>query len=239
MTTRAGCRARVPGGQMWIQVATTASVIVLALIAAVVSYGHMHTLALRHGEGQWASALIPLSVDGMIVAASMALLLDSRLGRKGGRLPWALLIVGALASVTANVAVAEPTITGRVIAAWPSFALTCSYELLMRQVRQLGPVRNDNPKQSRTGKQRQPRRTREHQRPASVPPAAVPAGATVNGSADSPRADRSLQRKAWQWALAHRRPDGSLPSGGEVARQFQRSPRWGRLVKNTGLEGQL
>jgi hypothetical protein len=85
----------MPRGQMWIQVATTASVIVLALIAAVVSYGHMHTLALRHGEGQWASALIPLSVDGMIVAASMALLLDSRLGRKGGRLPWALLIVGA------------------------------------------------------------------------------------------------------------------------------------------------
>src|ERR1700726_2507455 len=128
-------------GQAWIQATTTASVIVLAVIAAVVSYGHMHALALRHGEGTWASALIPLSVDGMIVAASMSLLLDSRLGHRGGVLPWVLLIAGAAASLGANVAVAEPTLTGRVIAAWPSFALTASYELLMRQVRQSASVR--------------------------------------------------------------------------------------------------
>jgi hypothetical protein len=38
-------------------------------------------------------------------------------------LPWALLAVGGVASLAANVAVAEPTATGRVIAAWPSFAL--------------------------------------------------------------------------------------------------------------------
>jgi hypothetical protein len=107
-------------------------VVLLAGIAAVVSYGHMHLLALRHGEGGLASALIPLSVDGMIVAASMSLLLDSRLGRHGGVLPWALLIIGALASLGANIVVAEPTAAGRVIAAWPSFALTASYELLMR-----------------------------------------------------------------------------------------------------------
>jgi hypothetical protein len=128
-------------GQEWIQAAITASVILLAVIAAVISYGHMHMLALRHGEGAWASALIPLSVDGMIVAASMSLLLDSRLGRGGGILPWALLLIGAMASLGANIAVAEPTLTGRVIAAWPSFALTASYELLMRQVRQSASVR--------------------------------------------------------------------------------------------------
>jgi hypothetical protein len=40
-----------------------------------------------------------------------------------------------VASLAANVAVAEPTATGRVIAAWPSFALIAAYELLMRQVR--------------------------------------------------------------------------------------------------------
>jgi hypothetical protein len=47
--------------------------------------------------------------------------------------PWALLVVGSVASLAANVAAAEPTATGRVIAAWPSFALIASYELLMRQ----------------------------------------------------------------------------------------------------------
>src|SRR6266536_1788356 len=66
----------------WIRRTTTASVLLLAGIAAVVSHTHMHTLALQHGEGAWASALIPLSCDGMIVAASMALLSDSR---RGGR----------------------------------------------------------------------------------------------------------------------------------------------------------
>jgi hypothetical protein len=44
-------------------------------------------------------------------------------------MPWALLVAGSVASLAANVAVAEPTMIGRVIAAWPSFALTASYGL--------------------------------------------------------------------------------------------------------------
>jgi hypothetical protein len=71
----------------------------------------------------------------MIVAASTTLLADSRSGTRGGVLPWALLVIGSVASMAANVAVAEPTSIGRVIAAWPSFALTASFELLTRQVR--------------------------------------------------------------------------------------------------------
>jgi hypothetical protein len=71
----------------------------------------------------------------MIVAASTTLLAESRSGGRGGMLPWALLVIGSVASLAANVPVAEPTATGRVIAAWPSFALIASYELLMRQVR--------------------------------------------------------------------------------------------------------
>lgn len=42
------------------------------------------------------------------------------------------MVVASVASLAANVAVAEATPTGRVIAAWPSFALIASYELLMR-----------------------------------------------------------------------------------------------------------
>ncbi len=61
-------------GDYLVRCTTTASVALLAVIAAVVSYGHMHALVLSHGEGAWASALIPLSVDGMIVASSMSLL---------------------------------------------------------------------------------------------------------------------------------------------------------------------
>jgi hypothetical protein len=59
----------------------------------------------------------------MIVAVSATLLADSRSGSRGGFLPWALLVVGSVVSLAANVAVAQPTTIGRVIAAWPSFAL--------------------------------------------------------------------------------------------------------------------
>jgi hypothetical protein len=114
---------------------TTLSVIVLAVIAAIVSYKHMYLLVRRYGETSWTAALLPISVDGMIAASSMSLLLDSRYGRRSGFLPWALLIIGSAASLAANVAVAEPSAVGRLIAGWPSCALIGSYELLMGQIR--------------------------------------------------------------------------------------------------------
>jgi hypothetical protein len=218
---------------------TTASVALLAGIAALVSYGHMHALAMQHGEGRLASALIPLSVDGMIVASSMSLLLDSRLGRRGWVLPWTLLIIGAAASLAANIAVAEPTLLGRVIAAWPSFALTASYELLMRQVRyaahRAAALAADEAEVPMPAECTAPADAAV-QLPVLSQEGPEPAAAV----GDRPRCMRqAVQRRAWQWALANRRPDGSLPAGAEVARQFGRSDRWGRLVTCLGRAGQL
>jgi hypothetical protein len=75
----------------------------LALIAGTVSYLHMHLLVELHGQPGWVAALTPFSVDAMIVAASTMLLADSRSGGRGGFLPWALLVVGSVASLAANV----------------------------------------------------------------------------------------------------------------------------------------
>ena len=104
-------------GRPWLRWTTTGCVALLALIAATVSYMHMHMLVELHGQPGWMAALTPLSVDGMIVAASTTLLSDSRSGRRGDVLPWTLLAIGSVASLAANVAVAEPTTAGRVIAA--------------------------------------------------------------------------------------------------------------------------
>jgi Protein of unknown function (DUF2637) len=117
---------------------TTFSVVVLAAIAAILSYKHMYLLVRRYGEASWTAALLPISVDGMIAASSMSLLLDSRQGRRSGLLPWTLLIIGSAASLAANVAVAEPSQSAGLIAGWPSCALIGSYELLMRQIRRTG-----------------------------------------------------------------------------------------------------
>ena len=95
----------------WIKRTTTGCVALLALIAGTVSYLHMHMLVARHGQPGWVAALTPLSVDGMIVAASTTLLAESRSGRSGGALAWALLVAGSVASLAANVAVAEPTLS--------------------------------------------------------------------------------------------------------------------------------
>ncbi|GLW26293.1 hypothetical protein Mame01_63350 [Microbispora amethystogenes] len=62
---------------------TTASVGLLAVIAAVVSYRQIHELALRQGESELGAALVPLAVDGMIVASSMSILLASQYGSRG------------------------------------------------------------------------------------------------------------------------------------------------------------
>lgn len=114
---------------------TTGCVAMLVLIAGTVSYLHMYMLVELHGQPGWVAALTPLSVDGTIVAASTTLLADSRSGGRGEVMPWTLVVMGSPATLAANVAVAEPSAMGRVIAAWPFFALIAACKLLMRQVR--------------------------------------------------------------------------------------------------------
>jgi Protein of unknown function (DUF2637) len=89
----------------WIRRITIGCVGMLALVAGTVSYLHLHLLVELHGQPGWVAALTPLSVDGMIVAASTTLLAESRSGRHGGLLPWGLLVAGCVASLAANVAV--------------------------------------------------------------------------------------------------------------------------------------
>jgi Protein of unknown function (DUF2637) len=127
-----GERAVMGRVDRWIRRTTIGCVAMLTLIAGTVSYLHMHLLVELDGQPGRVAALTPLSVDGMIVAASTTLLADSRCGGSGGFLPWTLLVAGSAASLAANVAGAEPTVTGPVIAAWPSFSLIAAYELLMR-----------------------------------------------------------------------------------------------------------
>ena len=113
---------------------TVAAVLLVATVAAVVSFAHMREVAARAGEG-WRAWLLPLSVDGLVVAASMVLLTRRRAGLPGGRLAWAALLGGVGASLAANIAAAEPTATARLVAAWPALAFAVAFELLLQQRR--------------------------------------------------------------------------------------------------------
>src|SRR6185437_7758782 len=59
---------------------TTAAVIGVAVVAAVVSYEHAYALVRAHGEAGWTAHLIPLTVDGLIWASSMVMLDSIRRG---------------------------------------------------------------------------------------------------------------------------------------------------------------
>jgi hypothetical protein len=122
---------------VWVQRVTTAAVLSVALVAAIASYEHMRALAELAGEG-WRSWLLPVSVDGLAVAASMTMLVRRRAGLPAGALAWVALLLGLGASLAANVAAAEPTVQGRLVAAWPPLGLLLSYELLMQQIKARG-----------------------------------------------------------------------------------------------------
>jgi Protein of unknown function (DUF2637) len=130
--TEAPAGAGQVGVPVWVRRITTTAVVAVAVVAAVASYEHMRALAGLAGEG-WRSWLLPVSVDGLAVAASMTMLVRRRTGDQAGVLPWVALLLGLGASLAANVAAADPTVVGRLVAAWPPVGLLLSYELLLQQ----------------------------------------------------------------------------------------------------------
>jgi Protein of unknown function (DUF2637) len=61
-----------------IRASTAGVVLLLAAFAAVISYSNIYTLARDHGQAGTAARLLPLSVDGLILAASLVLLHKAR-----------------------------------------------------------------------------------------------------------------------------------------------------------------
>lgn len=115
---------------------TTLAVLAVAVVAAVASFDHQRILAEMAGEG-WRSWLLPISVDGLVVAASMSLLVHRRTRQGAGLLAWTALLLGLGASLVANVVAADPTLADpalirRLVAAWPPLALGISFELTVQ-----------------------------------------------------------------------------------------------------------
>jgi hypothetical protein len=65
--------SRVPVRRRLLSAVRVAATAVICGIAAYVSYGHMAAVAARYGESGPAAYLLPVSVDGLIVVASVCL----------------------------------------------------------------------------------------------------------------------------------------------------------------------
>ena len=123
-------------GDRVIRFATAAVVCAVAAFAAVVSYSHIYGLGRAHGQDGTAARLLPLSVDGLILAASLVLLHEARDDRGAPRLARFMLWLGIAATIGANVASgARYELLGALISAWSAVVLIGSVEIAMQQVR--------------------------------------------------------------------------------------------------------
>jgi hypothetical protein len=108
----------------------------VAAVAATVSYRHLYDLARDHGETGLTALALPLTVDGLIVAASLVMLHAARHSLQVPVLARILLGLGIAATIAANVAHGLGNgLIGAMVAAWPALSLIGSYELLMWLVR--------------------------------------------------------------------------------------------------------
>jgi Protein of unknown function (DUF2637) len=123
-------------GDRVIRFLTAAVVCAVAAFAAVVSYSHIYGLGREHEQDGTAARLLPLSVDGLILAASLVLLHEARNGRDAPRLARFMLWLGCGATIGANIAYgAGYGLLGALISAWPAVAFIGSVEIAMQQVR--------------------------------------------------------------------------------------------------------
>jgi hypothetical protein len=127
----------VTGGRV-IRFATAAVVCAVAAFAAVVSYSRIYGLGRAHGQDEdgTAARLLPLSVDGLILAASLVLLHEARNDRDAPGLARFMLWLGIGATIGANVAYGSGYgLLGALISACPAVAFIGAVEIAMQQVR--------------------------------------------------------------------------------------------------------
>jgi Protein of unknown function (DUF2637) len=119
-----------------IRYSTVAAVAVVALVAAFISYLHALQVVRLHGESGALAAAYPLTIDGLIYAASMVLLNAARQGSRPHPLAYLALGLGIAATLAANGAAGRAYgPMGALVASWPAGALVISYELLMLVIR--------------------------------------------------------------------------------------------------------
>jgi hypothetical protein len=103
----------------------------VAVIAAVVSFAHIESLALANGYTIGTARLLPFSVDGLLLASSLSL-------AAGGR-PWLSrvgLVLGVAATVAANVVFGvQFGAVGALVNAWPAISFVVSSEILVGMMR--------------------------------------------------------------------------------------------------------
>jgi len=126
-------KIRVPRGQRGLIVWAFVSAAVVATTAFSGSYQHQYQLLIRFGQAHWYAAVQPLSVEGLVLTATLMNAFASSLGLAGRRV-WAAylaLVLGIGQAALMNVAISYPDWWWLKIEinVWPAIAFAAAYEM--------------------------------------------------------------------------------------------------------------
>jgi hypothetical protein len=119
------------------KILTALAVLLVAAIAAVISYQHVVTLAIRYGQPPLAAYLLPVSIDGLVAVSSLVMLRAARIGVSAPWLARTGLVLAVIATLACNVGygVAHGW-PGALLSGWPADAFVVAAETAITMTRQ-------------------------------------------------------------------------------------------------------
>jgi hypothetical protein len=127
--------------EVWVRRGCT---LIVAAVAAYSSYEHQRDFALRFGADATNAALWPLSVDGLLLLATVGLVKPGHRTRRMRAAVWSAFLGCIAVSLAANIA-AAPTLAWQpvLVAGWPPVALLLAVELLAHRSRSRQPAETE------------------------------------------------------------------------------------------------
>jgi len=107
--------------------------VVLGGIGAAAGFTHTHDWAVTHGQTGWLAWATAVVIEGIAIVAGIEIHHDRAAGRPF-KFPATVLVFGVLVQMTAQVAEAEPSPAGWLVAAMPALGFLAVVKLLMRRM---------------------------------------------------------------------------------------------------------
>lgn len=140
---------KITGRYRLLVVGAIGSALVVAVTAFSASYQHQYELNIREGQAHWVAGMQPLSVEGLVAAATLTIWFSALLKRKARTMwPAYLVLLVALSQASLMNLAADHRFNwpwiGPEISIWPAAAFFAAYEMAVWIMRH----RPDQPDQS-------------------------------------------------------------------------------------------
>jgi Protein of unknown function (DUF2637) len=174
-----------PSAPWLIQWSAAAALVLGAGVVGFISYGHAVAVVKWAGEHGAVAYLYPVTIDGLIYVSSMVMLDAARRRERAPGIARALLLLGIVATVGANLAAGIPYGTGLrafvrlCVFGWPAPVVVLMYELLMVLIRRRAAAAAAEPAQL----------------PNPTEPVGVPRARYGSAAADDSRNDAPMRQQ--------------------------------------------